>query len=179
MYLLTPSDETFELGCTGEIAIRTPYRTNGYINDRAAESRAFVPNPSSQDRCDMLYRTGDLGFVNSRGLLVLRGRIDRQVKIRGVRVEPDEVATILTRHPAVGAAVVVSRRTGTGEVELVCYWCPREAGDPVSKPGSIELRAYLRSKLVQEMIPGRFVELAEMPLGSNGKVDLRALSEYL
>jgi acyl carrier protein len=118
----------------------------------------------------VVYRTGDLGRYRPDGLLEILGRLDHQVKIRGVRVEPDEVSAVLLAHPMVRAAVVVACRDERGENYLAAY-VVAPGGEGLSR----ELRKYLGEQLPAAAVPGALVFLESLPLLPNGKVDRRAL----
>lgn len=154
----------------GEVVLRTPFRTRGYINAAEAQERQFFANPFAGDPADLLYRTGDLGRYRPDGSLTVLARLDQQVKIRGVRIEPDEVTAVLSHHPGVPACAVVARGDQGDEVALVAYVVP--SGDQVS---AVELRAFLAERLPPALVPSAFVFLDHLPLTPNGKLDRRAL----
>ncbi|HEY7511838.1 MAG TPA: amino acid adenylation domain-containing protein, partial [Vicinamibacteria bacterium] len=153
----------------GEIVIRTPYRTLGYVNVPEEQTRRFRPNPAREDPDDLLYFTGDRGRHRLDAALEIAGRLDDQVKIRGARVEPGEVAALLARHPALRQAAVVARADG-GEPTLVAY-VVAETG----APDAAELKRFLAGRLPDYMVPSAFVRLDALPLTANGKLDRRAL----
>ncbi|HZU85215.1 MAG TPA: AMP-binding protein, partial [Polyangiaceae bacterium] len=159
---------------TGEIAIRTPFRTFGYLNAPEANARAFIPNPFRDDPTDLVYLTGDSGRYRTDGLLEILGRIDNQVKIRGIRVEPGEIEATLGHHPDVREAVVVARDDGTGQKILVAYVVlkqrPKASGEAIAR-----LRDFLRARLPEHMVPSAFMLLEALPLNPNGKVDKKSL----
>jgi amino acid adenylation domain-containing protein len=160
----------------GEIAIRTPFRTLGYIDNPQANAEAFVRNPFADDPDDLVYLTGDSGRYGADGLLEILGRIDNQVKIRGVRVEPGEIEACLARHPGVREAVVTARDDGSGEKMLVGYVVRKpEALQENPAAQLAEYRRFLRERLPESMVPGAFVLLDSIPLNPNGKVDKKAL----
>ena len=159
------------IGEIGEIVLRTPFRTLGYVNAPDEQRVRFVTNPFRNDPRDLFYRTGDRGRYLPDGSLKILGRGDDQVKIRGVRVEPEEVAVVLSRHPAVASCAVVPRRREEGEIDLVAYLVSR--GDPPVTGD--ELRRELARHLSSVMIPSAFVFLNELPLTPNGKLDRAAL----
>jgi acyl-CoA synthetase (AMP-forming)/AMP-acid ligase II len=117
----------FFAGEPGEIVIRTPFRTLGYLDPPQEGAGRFIPNPFRQDPEDLLYRTGDRGRYRTDGLLEILGRIDGQVKIRGVRVEPAEIESALRGHPDVREVAVVARQDEPGRQELAAYVVPRPA----------------------------------------------------
>lgn len=114
------------------------------------------------------YRTGDLGRVTADGRLECLGRVDRQIKVNGFRVEPDEVARTLERHPAVRAAVVTGVTRGRGRV--LCGYAVTEA-DP------LPLKEFLAGLLPAHMVPAVIVTLSSLPVNANGKTDVGALPD--
>jgi amino acid adenylation domain-containing protein len=157
------------IGEVGEIVIRTPYRSLGYIN--GDERSPWTANPASSAPGDLLYRTGDLGRYRLDGSIDILGRTDRQVKIRGVRVELDEIAALAARHPTVEQAVVVSRPDDEGHPALAAYLVA-----PSRTPATAtQLRGYLGKRLPAAMLPSALVFVDEIPRTANGKTDWRAL----
>ncbi|MBV8200388.1 MAG: non-ribosomal peptide synthetase, partial [Acidobacteria bacterium] len=108
-------------GQAGEIVLRTPYRSLGYLNQPELTAAVFVQNPWSDRPGDLIYRTGDLGRVREDGLLEVLGRRDQQVKVRGVRVEIAPIEEALRSHPAVLDAAVVDRTDAQGDKVLCAY----------------------------------------------------------
>jgi amino acid adenylation domain-containing protein len=147
------------IGELGEIVVRTPYLTRGYLNPAPADAARFS---------DGAFRTGDFGRYLSTGDVVYVGRVDDQVKVRGFRVELGEIESALRAHPQVREAVAVaSDDEASGGKRLIAY----VAGDA----DSAALRTHLRERLPDYMIPGIIVRIERMPLTPNGKVDRRAL----
>lgn len=161
------------IGESGEIAIRTPFRSLGYINSVAEQDARFVTNPFTNDADDLIYLTGDRGRYRPDGQLEILGRLDHQVKIRGVRIEPDEVDAVLRRHPAVGMSVVIAVKDEHGENALAAY-VSHVDGQPLD---IADLRAHLERHLPAAMIPTYFTSIDRFPLTPNGKVDRAALPE--
>ncbi|MBK7539343.1 MAG: amino acid adenylation domain-containing protein [Myxococcales bacterium] len=161
------------IGEVGEIWIRTPYRTRGYLNDREATAAKFLPNPFTQDAGDLVYSTGDLGRYRPDGLLEVLGRVDHQVKIGGVRIEPDEIAGVLTRMPGIRRAAVVAMARPDGQKALVAYI----VGDGSVALGAEKLTSAVAAELPAAMIPSRFLFVDDLPTNANGKLDRRALPE--
>jgi amino acid adenylation domain-containing protein len=155
----------------GEIYIRTPYLTLGYYKDPEATKTVFVRDPFSNEPSDILYKTGDLGLMMEDGNVRFLGRKDNQAKIRGIRVEPEEVENHLQTHPHVQKAAVVAREDVPGNTRLVAYFIPSQELTPTAE----ELRDFLRQKLPEPIVPSAFVKLANLPLMFNGKLDRKAL----
>lgn len=159
------------IGEVGEIVLRTPFRSLGYINAPEDQQERFVANPFRTEKEDVVYRTGDRGRYRLDGSLAILGRLDDQVKIRGVRVEPAEVAAILSRHPSVAGCAVVPRADDSGEALLAAYVVRSAAGSATAA----ELRAHLSARLPAAMIPSAFAFLSALPLTPNGKLNRAAL----
>lgn len=153
----------------GEIVLRSRYVAPGYWRDPAAAAGKFEPHPSGDGT--VLYRTGDLGRRRPDGRIVLAGRKDFQVKIRGMRVELGEVEGALKRNPAVDDAVVAAREDASGDRYLAAY----VVATPGTSPAVGALRAFLASVLPDHAVPSRWVFLDALPLTVNRKIDRLAL----
>ena len=159
------------LGEPGQIVLRTPYRTLGYLNpDRGAQR--FIQNPQADDPQDLFYFTGDRGRRRPDGNLEILGRVDDEVKIRGVRVQPAEVSSVLNQHAQVAASAVIHVEHG-GERRLIAYVVPARGEAPAPSPA--ELRQHLSQRLPAALVPSAFVLLTELPVTSNGKLNREAL----
>jgi amino acid adenylation domain-containing protein len=169
--VMRDSGQLCGIGEPGEIVLRTPFRSLGYVNAPAENRKRFFPNPFREDRRDLLYRTGDRGRYRADGSVEIHGRLDDQVKIRGVRVEPDEVTAVLSKHPAVKSCAVVPRTDEQGEAFLVAYVVASEQNQAMTA----DLRSYLSTQLPSAMLPSAFMLLDALPLTPNGKVDRWAL----
>lgn len=156
------------IGELGEIVIRTPFRTRGYIN-AVEEQRQFRKNPLRDDEDDLLYYTGDGGRFRPDGMLEIVGRLDGQIKIHGVRIEPAEIEAVLEQHENVLQSVVVVKEQQQSKT-LVAFIV---AGAPLP---SGELRRYAGENLPAAMVPAAVVQIVELPLLANGKVDRKALA---
>jgi amino acid adenylation domain-containing protein/non-ribosomal peptide synthase protein (TIGR01720 family) len=154
------------VGVWGELLAGGEGVARGYLGRPALTAERFVPDPFAGAPGGRLYRTGDLVRWRPDGLLEFLGRTDLQIKVRGFRIEPGEVEAALLAHRQVRDAVVVARPGAGGESRLVAY--------VVGSAGE-DLRAFLRSRLPEAMIPSLFVPLAALPLNANGKVDRKAL----
>jgi len=143
----------------------------GYFNQPATTADRFMPNPFSRTAGARMYRTGDRARYLDDGRIEFLGRSDRQLKIRGFRIEPEEVETILAQHPAVRQCVVALAQRAGGDSRLVAYVVFSQAAQ------TDELRAWLRAKLPDYMVPSQFIRLKVLPLTRNGKVDYETLAE--
>lgn len=168
-FIDNPGGTPCGVGEVGEIVIRTPYRSLGYVN--GDDRSPWTANPASSASGDLLYRTGDLGRYRLDGSVDILGRTDRQVKIRGVRVDLDEIAAVAAGHPTVEQAVVVSRPDDSGHPALAAYLVA-----PSRTPATAtQLRGYLGKRLPAAMLPSALVFVDEIPRTANGKTDWRAL----
>jgi len=165
--VLTPERALCGIGEPGEIAIRTPFRTLGYINAAEENATRFVPNPFRDDAEDLLYLTGDRGVIGAGGLLGFRGRVDHQVKVRGVRVEPMEVTVTLQGAPGVASCAVIAREDGDDGPALVAYVVLENGAK--ENPGA--LQEFVAQRLPAAMVPSAFVFLDSLPLTANQKLD--------
>jgi len=168
--ILNPAQQLCPAGVQGEIAIRSRYLTLGYVQRPAETQRAFLQNPHTRYP-DPIYRTGDLGRYLPDGTLAFHGRIDNQLKIRGMRVEVDEIEALLSGHTAISeCAVVMHSVSGEPADQRLCaYIVPTAPLEPTA------LQIFLRESLPAHMVPALFVFLDVLPRTSNGKIDRRAL----
>lgn len=164
IHLLDPAGLPVGDGDEGEIWIGGAQVARGYRGDPALTAARFVTHPEY----GRLYRTGDLGALLPSGEIAFRGRVDQQVKVRGHRIEPAEIAAQLNRLDAVETSAVVLR-----DGELVAYVVP--AG-PVT---ASDLRSALAASLPNYMVPSRFAKLPALPLNASGKLDAGALPNPL
>ncbi|MEO3876051.1 non-ribosomal peptide synthetase [Nonomuraea sp. B12E4] len=153
-------------GTVGELYIGGVGLARCYLGDPVRTAERFVADPAGTG--DRLYRTGDRGYRRPDGELVFLGRHDRQVKLRGIRIELSELEEALARHPSVVNAAVVLADDRLGEPRLVAY----VAGPAPAPP---ELTAFLAAELPAYMLPSLIVPLAEMPKTASGKTDRKAL----
>ncbi|MES2639520.1 MAG: amino acid adenylation domain-containing protein [Myxococcota bacterium] len=155
--------------CVGGVAVARGYAGRPELTERAFPVNPFVPGPTAA--AARLYRTGDLARHRRNGEIELLGRADRQVKIRGHRVELGEVEAALCVHPEVGEAVAMGTTGDDGDTRLVAWVVPEHG----HRPSSAALRAYLAERLPPAMIPAAFVRVDTLPLTSTGKIDRAAL----
>ena len=172
-YILDKFLEPVPVGTPGELYLGGDGLARGYLNQPELTGERFVKNPFDNNPSSRLYKTGDLVRFLSSGEIEYLGRIDNQVKIRGFRIELGEIEALLLAQETVREAVVMAREDQPGDKRLVAYVV---AARPQSFKTN-ELRTYLKQKLPDYMIPSAFVELAEMPLTPNGKVDRKALPQ--
>jgi amino acid adenylation domain-containing protein len=173
LYVLDARLQPVPPGVVGELYIGGECLARGYLGRAEDTSEKFVPDPFGAEPGLRLYRTGDLARFLAEGDIQFLGRRDRQVKVRGYRVEIGEIETALAGHAGVGEAVVEALAGATGAGRLAAYVVAAEG----ARPSPAQMRAYLKERLPEYMIPSAFVFLEEFPLTPSGKVDRRALPE--
>ena len=155
-------------GETGEVYIKTPFLSKGYLNNEALNKRAFVQNPVITDKEDIVFKTGDFGkYLEDRSIL-LQGRIDDIVKVNGIRAELKDIEAHLLNMEGLAEAAVLSHKNKENQTELIAYYSPASLE-------RAELRKHLTEQLPGALIPSYFVGLEAFPLNINGKVDRKAL----
>jgi amino acid adenylation domain-containing protein len=168
VHVLDPAGTPVPAGAQGELHIAGVGLARGYLGRPGLTAAKFVPNPLGPSG-SRLYRTGDLASRSAEGLLDYHGRIDRQVKLRGVRVELGEIEAVLRSLPGVRDAVVVLRADRPGDERLVGYLTGDQA------PSARRIRTELGRLLPAVMVPAIYVYLDSFPLTGNGKLDRAAL----
>ncbi|HZA54679.1 MAG TPA: AMP-binding protein [Candidatus Udaeobacter sp.] len=158
-------------GDEGEIAVKTRYVSPGYWGRSDLTEAAFLPDPAGG--VERIYRTGDLGRMLPDGCLLHLGRKDFFVKIRGYRIDIDEIEMSLLECPGIKEAVVVAQNNNSGNERLVAYLVPGVRPGPSAG----ELRTFLKEKLPEYMVPSAFVTLDALPLTDTRKVDRKALTD--
>ena len=171
IYILDKHLQPVPIGVAGELHVGGVAPGRGYLKRPDLTADKFIPDALSETGGERLYKTGDLARYRSDGAIEFLGRLDHQVKIQGRRLELVEVEASLCQHPAVREAVVLARKITAGNKSLVAYVVSKQ--EPL--PTGDELRNYLRQKLPEYMVPAAYVVLTELPLLSNGKLNLRAL----
>ncbi|WP_420574977.1 non-ribosomal peptide synthetase [Kordia sp.] len=155
------------IGLTGELYVSGNGLAEGYHGLDALTAERFIETKTGE----RLYKTGDLGRWSSTGELAYLGRIDNQVKLRGYRIETDEIISHILKKESIQQAAVLIRDVEGKERELVAYIVASQ------EENANDLRTFLTDKLPMYMIPESFVQLEEMPLTKNGKIDRKHLNE--
>ncbi len=169
-YVLDPYGRPVPDGVPGELHLGGDGLARGYLNRPALTAERFLPDPFRDTPGQRMYRTGDLVRYLPDGDLDFLGRVDRQVKLRGMRIEPGEIEKVVTSQPGItDAAVVVLGGSAAGR--LVAYLVCDSDYDETS------LRRALRRELPDHLVPANFVELDTLPVTPNGKLDTSALPE--
>ena len=171
VYLLDSDLGLVPDGMAGEIYLGGQGLARGYLKRPDLTAEKFLPNPFNQDRSTRLYRTGDLARSLPDGNLEYLGRVDNQIKLRGFRIELEEIEMRLSDYPAVRDCVVAVKEDAHGEKFLAGYLVADEL------PSVSDLRSFLRNELPEHMIPSTFVRLDKMPLTANGKINRQALPQ--
>jgi len=167
--LLDESGREVAPGEIGEIVVKSRYLALEYWREPDLTRQSFLPDPCGG--LERTFRTGDLGRMSADGCLEHLGRKDRQVKIRGMRVEPAEIEAVLSQEPSVRQAVVVAGPDAGRYNQLIAYIVPT----PGTQLSIAAMRNRLRGSLPEHMVPAAFVALDQLPLTPGGKVDLMAL----
>jgi amino acid adenylation domain-containing protein len=171
VYLLNAEMEPVPVGVPAELYIGGVALAHGYMNQAGLTAEKFVPDPFTAHPGARLYKTGDLAQFSTNGEIEFLGRKDYQVKIRGARVELEEIERVLLQHPAIRDAVVTVREGGTGDRRLAAYVTLQ----PDQSATLMQMRTHLRDRLPDYMLPAWFVVLNSLPLNSSGKIDRNAL----
>ena len=172
VYLLDSGGQPVPVGTVGELMIAGELLARGYFNRPELTAERCIPDPFS-NRGGRLYRTGDLARYGADGVIEYVGRLDHQVKIRGFRIELGEIESCLLQWPAVREAVVVAHEGATG-TQLIGYVVPH-ASEPPEDELREALKAELKVRLPNYMVPAHLVVLSALPLSPNGKLDRKAL----
>ena len=173
LYVVDPYNHLQPVGVAGELCIAGTQVARGYLNRPELTAEKFVPNPfRTGTRNERMYRTGDLVRWLPDGNLEFLGRIDQQVKIRGYRIELGEIEQQLLKHPKIQDTVVLDATDAGGSKYLVAYLVCKERDLSLD-----ELKGFLLRYLPEYMLPSCFIEISQIPLTANGKIDRRALPE--
>ena len=169
VYILDEYRQIIPKGIIGEIYVGGAGLARGYLNQIEFTKEKFVENPFKPG--ERLYKTGDLGRWLMDGNIEFKGRTDDQVKIRGHRIEPGEIRHVLLKKKQLDEAIVIAREKKDKERELIAYIIANE------KQNVSELKNYLKETLPDYMIPKYFIQLKEIPLTGNGKIDKKSLPD--
>nr|APD71499.1 non-ribosomal peptide synthetase 1 [Streptomyces sp.] len=173
LYVLDGELRPVPVGVGGELYVGGLLLGRGYVNAPGLTASRFVANPFAADG-SRLYRTGDLARYLPDGSLDFLGRADNQIKIRGMRLEIEDVEAGLAEHPGVRHSCVVAKKNTAGGTYLVGYVIPAAGGEEL---GADEVKAWAALHMVEYMVPAHIVVMREFPLTANGKTDRRALPE--
>ena len=169
VYILDAYGNPTPIRVPGEIYIAGVGVAKGYINKPELTAEKFVANPLGIK--EITYKTGDIGYWEMDGTITFLGRKDNQIKLRGHRIELEEIEKQLLKHQAIEKAIIVSRQDDRGHLYLSAYFTSSITLDLT------ELREYLTKELPAYMVPARFTQITEIPLTSSGKVDRKSLPE--
>lgn len=160
---------TCKVGEIGEIYIKSPFFTKGYLFDPVLNKKVFVQNPLSNEKSDIVYKTGDLGRILDSGDLEVLGRSDSQVKMNGIRIELNEIENAMLSINGVEESVVLLHTDKDFESALVCYYTGKEL--------EVEhIQTLLAEQLESTAIPNWIKYMKSLPLNMNGKVDRKSLA---
>jgi amino acid adenylation domain-containing protein len=171
IYILDDFGQPVPVGVAGEIFIGGVQVGRGYLNRAELTRERFLADPFAGEDGARMYKTGDLGRWRADGNIEYLGRNDFQVKLRGFRIELGEIEKAIADHADVAQAVVIAREDHPGDVRLVAYVVPCE-GTRLDEAG---MRAHLKQRLPDYMVPAHFVTIDAVPLLANGKMDRKAL----
>ena len=169
-YVLDAYMRLIPVGTPGELYLGGSGLARGYLGQPDQTAARFVPDPFSDQPGARLYRTGDRVLWRTDGQLEFIGRVDQQIKVRGYRIEPEEVEYVLRQHPAVREAVVVT----TPQHQLGAYVVPEKEAAVLTS----DLREFSRQHLPEYMVPALIMAVSALPLSPNGKIDRRALPPF-
>jgi amino acid adenylation domain-containing protein len=173
IYILDPSMNPLPVGVPGELYIGGVGLARGYYQAPELTARQFVPDPFTELDSKRLYRTGDLVYFKDDGNIQFVRRMDRYIKLRGYRIEPGEIESVLREFPDIDDAVVLLNENGPLGPRLVAYLATG-AGDAIVGDA---LADFLKARLPAHMCPAQFVPLARFPRTVQGKLDRKALPE--
>jgi amino acid adenylation domain-containing protein len=173
IHILDSQLQPVPIGVTGEIYIGNEGVARGYLQRADLTAESFIPDPFSRDAGARLYRTRDRGRYLPDGAIEFLGRYDHQVKVRGFRIELGEIEVALRQHHGLSEAVALIRQGADGEKYITAYVV--SAQQPAPTAG--ELRAWLKERLPEYMVPSAWMHLERLPLTASGKLDRPSLPE--
>ncbi len=157
------------VGEIGEICIQPPFACKGFYKNPKMTAQKFIPNPITKNPADIIYTTGDLGRLHTNGDIEILGRLDRQVKIAGVRIELVEIDEAVMKYPDINQAFSILHKRNSKDSALTCYYT-------VKNPVDIDdLKNFLQDHLPSIFIPEFLIPLDRFPLNLNGKIDMKSL----
>ncbi|MDZ7401244.1 MAG: amino acid adenylation domain-containing protein [candidate division KSB1 bacterium] len=180
IYILDARLRPVPIGVMGELYIAGIGLARGYLSDPAMTAEKFIPDPFSTMPGERMYRTGDLAYYRTDGHITFVGRNDHQIKLRGFRIELEEVEQALLQHPGVAQSVVVVKAAHgmaarQDDRQLVAYFVPTDRRNGGVHP--TELSDFLKARLPNYMVPAIFIQLEKLPITPSGKIDRRRLPE--
>lgn len=175
LLVVRPGGHRAGVGELGEIWVHSPYLSTGYLADAALTAERFVEigTDAATEAAPLAFRTGDLGRYRLDGSIEPAGRSDRQLKVRGFRIEPEEIEAVLRSHPGVQACFVECIEDAHRGSRLVGYVVVKTGNQSAVTP--VELQEHLADRLPAAHVPSTYVFLDEIPLTANGKIDVRSL----
>ncbi|MGE5398775.1 MAG: amino acid adenylation domain-containing protein, partial [Ignavibacteriales bacterium] len=171
LFILDEFYQPLTVGLKGELYVGGTGLSRGYLNRPDITADKFIPNPFSLTPGERLYRTGDLARYLPDGNVEFLGRMDNQIKLRGLRVELGEIETALSEYGNIKDVAVIAREDVAGDKRIVAYLVANDNNYPKIS----ELKYYLLSRMPEYMVPSAFVFLQKLPLTPNGKIDRRSL----
>jgi surfactin family lipopeptide synthetase A len=171
IYILDQQGQPVPIGVEGELYIGGLGLAQGYVNQPELNAEKFIANPFNTEPGAKLYKTGDLARYLPDGNIQFLGRVDNQIKIRGIRIELEEIEAVLNQHPKVREAIVIVREDRPGDKRLVAYLVE----DENQELSADEFKRFLKTKLPDYMVPSAWMNLASLPTTPNGKINRAAL----
>lgn len=166
VYILDADNNLLPVNTVGQIAISGDCVGNGYINNSKLTQKKFITDKFTNS--GKMYLTGDLGYMDTSGLIYFLGRNDFQVKVNGFRIELEEIETALHSHPDITNCIVLSQKNNL-HTFLIAYYISNQ------NISETELRKYLKNKLPEYMVPHYLIKLDQLPYNLNGKIDRKNL----
>ncbi|RDH44713.1 non-ribosomal peptide synthetase [Zooshikella ganghwensis] len=171
--LILDNEALCRAGEIGEIYIKTPFRSKGYLDDPELTNQSFIQNPLNPDVHDIIYKTGDLGCYQQDWSVEILGRLDRQVKLNGIRVELADIEGHILSLEEIDHCFLTLHSDDNDTQRLVCYYtCRQSITDD-------ELKTLISKKVAPQLLPSLFIQLEQFPLLMNGKVDRKSLPNPL
>lgn len=174
IYILNERLQPSPIGVPGELYIGGHNLAEGYLNKPEMTERQFIPNPFEKSADARLYKTGDLARFRSDGNIEYIGRMDSQVKLRGLRIELGEIEFLLRQYPGIAEAIVIVNRFGDHDERLAAYVVLEKPEAPLD---TVAVSAFLGKRLPNYMVPSTIMAIPELPLTANGKLDRKGLPE--